>query len=87
MRAEAKVIVLEEANRTQLSQALGEVFSLLENAYRGGKFAIKLRSNKSLSVSPDTMFVFTMNTLDNSTEEVDDALLGRVASVEFPPRV
>lgn len=87
IRADAKVIVLEEANRTQLSQALGEVFSLLEDAYRGDQFAITLRSKKSLAVSPDTIFVFTMNTLDNSTEEVDDALLGRVASVEFPPRV
>jgi hypothetical protein len=28
----------------------------------------------------------TMNTVDKSTEEVDDALIGRVASVEFPPR-
>ncbi|AOK28678.1 MULTISPECIES: AAA family ATPase [Burkholderia] len=87
IRANTKVIVLEEANRTQLSQALGEVFSLLEDAYRGDRFSIRLRNDTSLSVSPDTIFVFTMNTLDNSTEEVDDALLGRVASVEFPPRV
>ena len=28
----------------------------------------------------------TMNTVDKSTEDVDDALLGRVAAVEFPPR-
>lgn len=87
IRANAEVIVLEEANRTQLSQALGEVFSLIEDAYRGESFEITLRNNKKLSVSPNTVFVFTMNTLDNSTEEVDDALLGRVASVEFPPRV
>lgn len=87
IRANKKVIVLEEANRTQLSQALGEVFSLLEDAYRGDTCEIKLRNGKPLSVSPDTLFILTMNTLDNSTEEVDDALLGRVASVEFPPRV
>jgi len=87
IRANAPVIVLEEANRTQLSQALGEVFSLLEDAYRGDKFPITLRNDTSLTISPETIFVLTMNTLDNSTEEVDDALLGRVASVEFPPRV
>lgn len=87
IREQAKVIVLEEANRTQLSQALGEVFSLLEDAYRGEEHAITLRNEKKLFISPDTVFIFTMNTLDNSTEEVDDALLGRVASVEFPPRV
>jgi hypothetical protein len=28
----------------------------------------------------------TMNTVDKSTEEVDDALMGRVAAVELPPR-
>ena len=28
-----------------------------------------------------------MNTLDRSTEEVDDALFGRLAAIEFPPRV
>jgi 5-methylcytosine-specific restriction protein B len=87
IRENAKVIVLEEANRTQLSQALGEVFSLLEDAYRGESFKIDLRNGATLSISPETIFVFTMNTLDNSTEEIDDALLGRVASVEFPPRV
>ena len=27
-----------------------------------------------------------MNTVDKSTEDVDDALMGRVAAVEFPPR-
>ncbi|CAB5114051.1 5-methylcytosine-specific restriction enzyme B [Burkholderia cenocepacia] len=87
IRAKAGVIVLEEANRTQLSQALGEVFSLLEDAYRGDQFKIELRSGDFISIDRETVFVFTMNTLDNSTEEVDDALLGRVASVEFPPRV
>jgi hypothetical protein len=28
-----------------------------------------------------------MNTLDENTEDVDDALLGRMACIEFPPRV
>jgi hypothetical protein len=29
----------------------------------------------------------TMNNLDRSTEDLDDAILGRVSAVEFPPRV
>src|SRR5262249_2439570 len=34
----------------------------------------------------NVVFLMTMNTVDKSTEEVDDALLGRIAAVEFPPR-
>lgn len=82
-----KIIVLEEVNRTHLSQALGEVFSLLESAYRGKEYAITLPNGKSLSIPADTYFFFTMNTIDASTEDVDDALIGRMASVEFPPRI
>jgi 5-methylcytosine-specific restriction enzyme B len=81
-----KLIVLEEINRTAISQALGEVFSLIEDAYRGEENAIILRSGKKFSIPKDVVFIMTMNTIDKSTEEVDDALMGRVAAVEFPPR-
>jgi 5-methylcytosine-specific restriction enzyme B len=81
-----KVIVLEEVNRTQISQSLGEVFSLIESAYRGPLYAISLRSGQTFSVPEDVVFFMTMNTVDKSTEDLDDALLGRVAAVEFPPR-
>jgi hypothetical protein len=82
-----KFIVLEEINRTQASQALGEVFSLLEENYRGEANAIKLRNGDKFSISEDTVIIATMNTLDKSTEDLDDALLGRFAAVEYPPRV
>jgi 5-methylcytosine-specific restriction enzyme B len=81
-----KYIVLEEINRTAISQALGEVFSLIEEAYRGEENAILLRSGEKLFIPHDIVFFMTMNTVDKSTEEVDDALMGRVAAVEFPPR-
>lgn len=81
-----KFIVLEEINRTVISQALGEVFSLIEDSYRGEANAITLRNGQKFSISDDVIFVMTMNTVDKSTEEVDDALMGRVASVELPPR-
>lgn len=81
-----KYIVLEEINRTAISQSLGEVFSLIEDAYRGEENAIILRSGRKLYISPDTLIIMTMNTVDKSTEEVDDALMGRVAAIEFPPR-
>jgi 5-methylcytosine-specific restriction protein B len=79
-------IVLEEINRTAISQALGEVFSLIEDAYRGEANGIVLRSGKTFSIPKNVVFFMTMNTVDKSTEDVDDALLGRVAAVEFPPR-
>lgn len=87
LREDKKVIVLEEVNRTRFSQALGEVFSLLEPAYRGKENAIKLPNGQSLSIPEDTVFIFTMNTIDASTEDVDDALIGRMVSVNFPPRI
>lgn len=80
-------IVLEEVNRTEFSQALGEVFSLIEHAYRGPDFGITLRNGEKFFIPEDVTIVMTMNTVDKSTEEVDDALLGRMASVEFPPSV
>ena len=79
-------IVLEEINRTAISQALGEVFSLIEETYRGETNGITLRSGKPFSIPKNVVFLMTMNTVDKSTEELDDALFGRVAAVEFPPR-
>lgn len=82
-----KCIVLEEINRTEFSQAIGEVFSLIENAYRGEKFGIRLKNGDSFYIPENTLIICTMNTLDRSTEEIDDAILGRMDAIEFPPRV
>lgn len=81
-----KYIILEEINRTTISQALGEVFSLIEDVYRGEEYGITLRSGKKLWIPDEIIFIMTMNTIDKSTEDIDDALIGRVASVEFPAR-
>ena len=86
VRNQKKFIVMEEINRTSITQALGEVFSLIEDAYRGEDNAIRLRSGDDFFIPADVVFVLTMNTVDKSTEDVDDALMGRVAAVEFPPR-
>jgi hypothetical protein len=87
IRAGKKYVVLEEINRTQASQALGEVFSLLEEKYRGKESAIILRSGEPFFIPADVVIIATMNNLDKSIEELDDALLGRFAGVEYPPRV
>lgn len=80
-------IVLEEINRTNASQALGEIFSLIETAYRGEKNSIYLPNGDKVYIPEDTVIFMTMNTIDASTEDIDDALIGRMASVCFPPRV
>jgi len=82
-----KIIVLEEINRTLISQSLGEVFSLIEDSYRGEKNSITLRNGESFFIPEDVLFLMTMNTIDRSTEDIDDALLGRFAAIEFSPRV
>lgn len=82
-----RYIVLEEINRTNASQALGEIFSLIEPAYRGKENAITLPNGESVYIPEDTVIFMTMNTIDTSTEDIDDALIGRMASVYFPPRV
>ncbi|WP_411709654.1 AAA family ATPase [Corynebacterium sp. LaCa116] len=87
LRSGVKVIVLEEINRTRVSQALGEVFSLIESQYRGVENAIKLPDGSDFYIDEDVTFFFTMNTIDTSTEAIDDALMGRIAAVYFPPRV
>ena len=81
-----KYIVLEEINRTAITQALGEVFSLIEGTYRGQANAVVLRSGALFFIPEDVVFILTMNNVDKSTEEVDDALMGRVAAIEFPAR-
>lgn len=81
-----KVVVLEEINRTNITQALGEAFFLLEEAYRGPDNAVKLRDGKDFYIPSDVTFIATMNTLDKSTEQIDDAFIGRVTAIEFPPR-
>ena len=78
-------IVLEEVNRTQASQALGEVFSLIEEGYRGPDNAIELPDGSTFWIPAETTICMTMNTIDTSTEDLDDALLGRLSAIEFPP--
>ena len=86
IEAQNSCIILEEVNRTNIMQAMGEVFSLLEQSYRGEKFGLQLASGKRLSLPEETIIVMTMNTIDKSTERIDDALIGRLAAIEYKPR-
>ncbi|KRF35506.1 hypothetical protein ASG96_18960 [Terrabacter sp. Soil810] len=35
----------------------------------------------------ETVFFFTINNVDKSTEDLDDALFGRLRAIDFPPRI
>jgi len=87
IRANKSLVVLEEVNRTNFTQALGEVFSLVEAAYRGAAHSIRLRDGSTFFVPEQLVLVGLMNTLDKSTQDIDDAIFGRFSSVDFPPRV
>jgi 5-methylcytosine-specific restriction enzyme B len=87
IRSGKTLIVIEEISRTDFVQAVGELFSLFETGYRGKDYALVLADGSELTVDPSVRFICTMNTLDKSTEDVDDALLGRFASVQFLTRV
>ena len=87
VREGKKYIIIEELNRTRASQALGEVFSLIENRYRGQENKILLPDESEFYIPDDITFIFTMNNVDASTEDIDDALIGRLSSINFPPRI
>ncbi len=87
IRAGKKYIVLEEINRTDFSQAIGDTFSLIEEAYRGKANSITLKDGTEFYIPEDTVIICTMNTLDRSTQDIDDALFGRMTAIEFVPRV
>ena len=85
IRGGKKFIVLEEINRTLISEALGEIFSLIESNYRGEKNLITMPDGSSFFMPEETVLIATMNNVDKSTEDLDDALLGRMACIEFRP--
>ena len=87
IRAGKKYVVLEEINRTRFSQAIGEVFSLIEPSYRGKANSVTMPDGSDFFIPEDVVFIATMNNVDRSTEELDDALLGRMTSIKFPPSV
>ena len=87
LREGKKYIVLEEINRTEFSSAIGELFSLLEESYRGEEYEITLADESKIFVPKETVFLLTMNNIDISTEPIDDAIFGRVDGIGFSPRV
>ncbi|WP_084985906.1 AAA family ATPase [Prescottella equi] len=82
------VLVLDEINRTNLSEMLGEAFSLLENGQRGTVRELPgfdHGQEPSVLVIPENLYVIgTMNEIDQSVETLDFALRRRFLWRECP---
>ena len=85
------VVVIEEINRGNPAQILGEMLTLLENDKRTPTEALELcyrRKEGERVYIPDNLYVIgTMNIADRSLALVDVALRRRFAFVELEPRL
>lgn len=82
------VLVLDEMNRTNLSEMLGEAFSLLERDKRGEERSLPgfdANQDPDVLVIPEDLYVIgTMNEIDQSIETLDFALRRRFLWRECP---
>lgn len=84
------VLVIEEVNRANLAQVMGELLTLLEADKRKASEALKLAYSKpgdDLVYIPDNLYVIgTMNLADRSLAIVDFALRRRFAFADLLPQ-
>lgn len=82
------VLILDEINRTNLSEMLGEAFSLLESGQRGTERELPgfdHDQEPDVLVIPEDLYVIgTMNEIDQSVETLDFALRRRFLWRECP---
>ncbi|MFF4028066.1 MULTISPECIES: AAA family ATPase [Nocardia] len=82
------VLILDEINRTNLSEMLGEAFSLLERDQRGREMPLPgfdSSQDPDVLVIPEDLYVIgTMNEIDQSVESLDFALRRRFLWRECP---
>lgn len=85
----AHVLIIEEVNRGNPAQVLGEMLTLLESSKRSRADAMELAYRKSIGEKvyvPDNLYVVgTMNVADRSLALVDLALRRRFAFVSLAP--
>lgn len=78
------VLVIDELNRGNVPQILGESITLLERNKRGTHLRLS-HSGQSFEIPKNVFIIATMNTADQSITRLDAAIRRRFASIQLTP--